>query len=63
MLEIFVFIDIWFVKQDVQTWLKDKKILTIRSGDLNLGFSVIFPPIIWNFMGSEEDEIKSMQGS
>ena len=42
---------------------KDKKFLTFRSGDLNPGFSVIFPPMIWIFMGSEEDEIKSMQGS
>ena len=26
---------------------KDKKILTFRNGDLNPGFSVIFPPIIF----------------
>ena len=32
-------------------------------GDLNLRFSVVFPPMIWIFMGSEEDEIKSKQGS
>jgi hypothetical protein len=25
---------------------KDKKILTFRSGDLNPGFSVIYPPMI-----------------
>ena len=42
---------------------KDKKSLTFWSGDLNPGFSVIFPPMIWIFMGSEEDEIKSSQGS
>ena len=42
---------------------KDKKILTFRSGDLNPGFSVIYPPMIWTFMGSEEDGIKSRQGS
>ena len=24
MLKIFVFIDIWFVKQDIQKWLKNK---------------------------------------
>ena len=35
---------------------EDKKFLTFWSGDLNSGFSVIF-------MGSEEDEIKSRQGS
>ena len=29
---------------------KDKKILTFRSGDLNPGFPVIFPPKIWIFM-------------
>ena len=34
-----------------------------RSGDLNHGFLVIFPPMIWIFMGSEEDEIKSKQAS
>jgi hypothetical protein len=37
--------------------------LTFRNGDLNPGFSVIFPPKIWIFMGSEESEIKSRQGS
>ena len=37
---------------------KDKKILTFRSGDLNSRFPVIFPPMIWIFMESEEDEIK-----
>ena len=42
---------------------KDKKILTFRSGDLNFRFSVIFPTMVWNVMGSEEDEIKSRQGS
>ena len=42
---------------------KDKKILTFRSGDLNPGFSVIFPPLIWIFMGSEEDETKSKNAS
>ena len=42
---------------------KDKNILTFRSGDLNPRFSVIFPPMIWIFMWSEEDEIKSQQAS
>ena len=32
-----------------------------RSGDLNPRFSVIFPPMIWIFMWSEEPEIKSKQ--
>ena len=40
-----------------------KKILTFRSGDLNTRFSVIFPPMIWIFMWSEEPEIKSKQSS
>ena len=31
--------------------------------DLNPRFSVIFRPIIWIFMGSEEDEIKSKHAS
>ena len=34
-----------------------------RSGDLNPRFSVIFPPMIWIFMWSEEPEIKSKQAS
>ena len=77
MLKIFVFIDIWFVNQDTingrysvfygefenEKKKKDKKILTFRSGDLNTRFSVIFPPIIWIFMWSEEPEIKSKQAS
>ena len=42
---------------------KDKKILTFWSGDLNPGFSVIFPPMIWIFMGGEEDETKSKNAS
>ena len=29
---------------------KGQKILTFWSGDLNPRFSVIFPPMIWNFM-------------
>ena len=77
MLKIFVFIDIWFVKQDIQKWLKTKicsfygefenekkkgqKKLFFWSGNLNPGFSVIFLPMIWIFMKSEEDEIKSKQ--
>ena len=42
---------------------KSKKILPFRSGDLNPRFSVIFPPMIWIFMESEEPEIKSKQAS
>ena len=39
-----------------------KKNLTFRSGDLNPRFSVIFPPMIWIFVGSEGDEIPSHLG-
>ena len=42
---------------------KDKNFLTLRSGDSNPRFSVIFPPMIWIFMESEEPEIKSKQAS
>ena len=42
---------------------KDKIFLTFWSGDLNPRFSVIFPPMIWIFMESEEGEIKSKQAS
>ena len=73
MLKIFVFIYIWFVKQDVQKrhkqiYLKmkrkkDKHFLTFESGDWDPRFSVIFPPTIWIFMEGEGDEIKSRQVS
>ena len=79
MLKIFVFIDIWFVKQDIQKWLKkrhvifygefenekkkDQTILTLPSGDSNPRFPVIFPPMIWIFIEGEEDEIKSEEAS
>ena len=36
---------------------KDKQFLTFPSGDLNPIFSVIFPPMIWIFMWSEEPDI------
>ena len=42
---------------------KGQKKLTLRSGDLNLRFSVIIPPMIWIFMESEEPEIKPKQAS
>ena len=73
MLKMFVFIDIWFGKQDIQKWLntkiccfygefeieqkKEKKQLTF------FRFLVSFPPMIWIFMESEEPEIKSKQAS
>ena len=78
MLKIFVFIDIWFVKQDMYSKMdkdkdmqffmenlkmkrkKDKKILT---WDLNPRFSVIFPPMIWIWIWSEEPDVKSKQAS
>ena len=42
---------------------KNKIFLTFWSGDLNPIFSVIFPPMIWIFMGGEGNEIKSKQAS
>ena len=79
MSKIFVFIDIWFVKQDIQKWLKTKIcnflwrirkwkeiwqfFFIFKSGDLNPWFSVIFPPMILIFTWSEEPEIKSKQAS
>ena len=42
---------------------KNNTILTLRSGDLNPRFSGIFPPMIWIFMESEWDKIKSKQSS
>ena len=39
------------------------RFLTFQSRDLNLRFSVIFPPTIWIFMEGEGDEIKSKQAS
>ena len=42
---------------------KDNIFLTFQSGDLNPWFSVIFPPMIWILMWSEEPEIKSKQAS
>ena len=48
----------------ISKW-KEKRttILTFRSGDLNPRFSLIFPPMIWIFMWSEEPEIISKQAS
>ena len=77
MLKMFVFIDIWFVKQDIQKWLryavyygefknkqkKDNFFLTFQSGDSNSRFSVFFPPMVWIFMEGEGDEIKPTQAS
>ena len=42
---------------------KVKKISAFWSGDLNPKFSVIFLPMIWIFMWSEEPKIKSKQAS
>ena len=42
---------------------KEQHFLTFRSVELNPRFSVIFPPMIWIFMESEEPEIKSKQAS
>ena len=79
MLKMFVFIDVWFVKQDIKKMVKYKymqffygefeieqkedKKITFRSGDSNPRFSVTFPPMIWIFMEGEGDKIKSRQGS
>ena len=37
--------------------------MTFQTGNLNPRFSVIFPPMIWIFMESEEPGIKSKQAS
>ena len=42
---------------------KRAKNRNIQSRDLNLRFSVIFPPMIWIFMQGEGDEIKSKHAS
>ena len=42
---------------------KNNIFLTFRSRDLNPRFSVIFSPMIWIFMESEEPEIKPKQAS
>ena len=56
--------DIHFCVKNLKMKRKKNKIfLTFRSGDLNPRFSVIFPPMIWIFMESEEPEIKSKQAS
>ena len=74
---MFVFIDIWFGKQDIQKWLKRYAVFVdwrvynwTRKGKTNFElpnsnqrFSVIFPPMIWIFMEGEGDEIKSKQAS
>ena len=65
MLKMFVFIDVWFVKQDIKKWLntnicsffmenlKIKQMtdffFTFRSGNSNSRFSVIFLTMIWIF--------------
>ena len=67
-----VLFDFRLIEQDIKKWLKlkipsfvwriwkwkNKIFLTFWSGDLNPRFSVIFPPMIWNLMESEEDKIK-----
>ena len=66
-------------KQNIQKWSRVKKCsflwriwkrkekgqkkMTFRSRDLNPRFLVIFPPMIWIFMESEEYKIKSKQAS
>ena len=76
---MFVFIDIWFVKQDIIKWLKTmissflwriwkwtekgQKIFDLQERGFDPRFSVIFPSTIWIFMEGEGDEIKSKQAS
>ena len=76
MLETFVFIDIWFVKQDIKKWSKqrfailygefekekDKKIWPSRVGIRTPDF-LIFPPMIWIFTEHKGDGIKPNQPS
>ena len=76
MLETFVFIDIWFVKQDIKKWSKqrlailygefekekDKKIWPSRVGIRTPDF-LIFPPMIWIFTEYKGDGIKPKQPS
>ena len=77
MLKTHVFIDIWFVKQDINSWFtrtiqfymenlkikikRAKKNWPSRAGILTQDLRVWFPPMIWNFTGSEGDGIKSRQ--
>ena len=42
---------------------KGQKMLTFQSGDLNRRFSLIFLPMIWIFMWSEEPKFNSKQAS
>ena len=53
---MFAFIDILFVKQDIQKGLKTKIWFEPQ-------IFIIFLPMIWIFMEGEGDEIKSKQAS
>ena len=56
--------DMQFCRENLKMNRKrTKKILTLRSGDSNPRFSVIFPPMIWIYMEGEGDKIKSKQAS
>ena len=66
MLKIFDFFDIWFLKQDIQKWLKPRYAVFYGEfkNEKTKGQNFwIFPPMIWIFMSSEEPEIKSKQAS
>ena len=60
MLKTFVFIDVWFVKQE-NLKMKTKKDLREQGFELQI-FSN-FLAMIWIFIGSEGAEIKSRQAS
>ena len=55
--------DMFFYEEFENEKKKDQKNLTFQSGDLNPRFSVTFLPMIWIFMESEGDKIKSKQAS
>ena len=79
MLKIFVFIDIWFVKQHIQEWLKtkifcfygefeneqkkDKKKILPSGAGIWTPDFQQFSHPWFNIMGIEEDEIKCRHGS
>ena len=56
MLKMLVFIDIWFLKQDIQKGLKTKIWFEPQ-------IFIIFLPMIWIFMEGEGNESKSKQTS
>ena len=66
---MFVFIDIWVVKQDIQKWLISNKDMQFSMENLEMNrkrqkkIYVFFPPTIWIFMEGEGEEIKIRHAS